>query len=59
MVWRNIITKEITDSILELGRKGERVLALTELVLDKKFYDVSIPEPENFKDQAGRKPLVP
>ena len=29
----------------ELGKRGERVLALAELVLDPKAYDITIPEP--------------
>ena len=53
------IAKKITSSILELGKKGERVLVLAELVLDPIFYDISIDEPANFKDQAGKHAMVP
>ena len=38
----NKIGVQITDSILELKRKGKRVLVLAELLLDLTFYDVSI-----------------
>jgi len=53
------VAKRISESILELGRKGERVLALAELLLDPDYYDVNIPEPANYKDQAGKHAIVP
>ncbi len=35
----------ILDGVMSLGSRGERVLALAELVLDLNVYDVNIPEP--------------
>jgi len=37
--------KAILDGVMSLGSRGERVLALAELVLDSNVYDINIPEP--------------
>merc|ERR550532_2208652 len=37
--------KNILDGVMSLGARGERVLALAELVLDAEKYDIDVPEP--------------
>eukprot|EP01083_Nonionella_stella_P006622 19209_1 len=37
--------EEILEGVMSLGRRGERVLALAELILDSKIYDINVPEP--------------
>ena len=47
------IREKIMDNILKLGRQGERVLVFAELILDSKYYDISIPEPmDDFKHDS-------
>ncbi len=39
------IRENISNSVMSLGSKGERVLGLAELILDSNIYNISIPEP--------------